>query len=94
MKRSTFAVVLVAMCTAIGVSAVSQDTPTAWVVAQAPAAAPSVPVAPVAGTSTPDHPGFYAGEAVLNPSERAGERFGTRPPRERSVSHLCLPAAR
>ena len=34
MKRSTYAVALVAMCTAIGVAAVSKDTPTAWVVAQ------------------------------------------------------------
>ena len=75
MKRSTCAVALVAMCTAIGVAAVSQDTPTAWVVAQAPAAAPSVPVAPIAGKSTPDHPGFYAGEAILNPSERAGREI-------------------
>jgi hypothetical protein len=75
MKRSTFAVALVAMCTAIGVAAVSQDTPTPWVVAQAPAAAPSASAAPIAGTSTPDHPGFYAGEAILNPSERAGREI-------------------
>ena len=75
MKRSTFAVALVAMCTAIGVAAVSQDKPTAWVVAQAPATAPSVPAAPIAGKSTPDHPGFYAGEAILTPSERAGREI-------------------
>ncbi|HZA94650.1 MAG TPA: hypothetical protein VE421_00835, partial [Burkholderiaceae bacterium] len=74
MKRLTYAVALVAMCMAIGVAAVSRDTALPWVMAQAPAT-PSAPALESAGKSTPDHPGFYLGEAQLTASERAGREI-------------------
>ncbi len=40
-----------------------------------PGGASSAPAAASAGKSAPDHPGFYAGEAILNPSERAGREI-------------------
>ena len=45
------------------------------VVAQAPATAPSAPASRRSRASTPDNPGFYAGEANLTPSERAGREI-------------------
>ncbi len=74
MKRSTFAIALVAVGSVLGVAAVSKDASDALVVAQAPATGPS-PAAPSATKSRPDNPGFYAGEANLSPSERAGREI-------------------
>ena len=74
MRRSTTAVALIALGTVLGVAAISRDSPSEIVVAQAPATAPTAP-APGAGKSRPDDPGFYAGEATLTPSERAGREI-------------------
>ena len=78
MKRFTFAVALVALGTVLGVAAVSRDTSSGFIVAQAPATAPATPATSAgkdAGKSQPDDPGFYAGEANLTPSERAGREI-------------------
>ena len=77
MRRSTTAVALIALGTVVGVAAISRDTSNEILVAQAPASAPTAPTAPSLGTgkSRPDDPGFYAGEATLTPSERAGREI-------------------
>ena len=73
MRRSTAAVALIALGTVLGVAAISRDTSHEIVVAQAPATAPAAPAPAVRGR--PDNPGFYAGEANLTPSERAGREI-------------------
>ncbi|MDQ3215176.1 MAG: cytochrome c, partial [Pseudomonadota bacterium] len=75
MKRSACVLAFVVISTAIGVVAISKDAPSSWVIAQAPVVAAPPATAPVGEVSTPDHPGFYAGEAQLSPSERAGREI-------------------
>ncbi len=80
MKWSGYALALGATFTAIALAAAAvskntRDTPASSVVAQAPAAIPSAPTAASPDKSAPDHPGFYLGEAILNPSERAGREI-------------------
>jgi hypothetical protein len=80
MKRSTLAVALVAIGAVISVAAFSGDRSTALMLAQAPApessASPAAsPASSPADKSRPDNPGFYAGESILNPSERAGREI-------------------
>src|SRR5215204_5956435 len=75
MRRLACVLTLVVIGTVIGMAAISKDhgALSAWTVAQAPAT--SVAIEPPAPGSPPDHPGFYAGEAQLTPSERAGREI-------------------
>ena len=74
MKRFTYAIMLATIGAMLGVAAVSKAPARLVIVAQAPSDAPSSP-APSADKSRPDDPGFYAGEASLNASERAGREI-------------------
>src|SRR5215203_2798249 len=75
MRRLACVLTVVVIGTVIGMAAISKDhgALSAWTVAQAPAT--SVAIEPPAPASRPDHPGFYAGEAHLTPSERAGREI-------------------
>src|SRR5215204_2110774 len=75
MRRLACVLTLVVIGTVIGMAAISKDhgALSAWTVAQAPAT--SMAIEPPAPASRPDHPGFYAGEARLTPSERAGREI-------------------
>ena len=80
MKRSAYilAFLFLASGAAIVLGVVAASTQGPEVLAQAappvpPSAAP--PTAAVINKSMPDNPGFYAGEAVLDPSERAGREI-------------------
>src|SRR4029450_9388536 len=74
MKRSAYVLAFLAFGAAIVVSGVSTNPQRPELLAQAaPAAAP--PAVPAINKSTPDNPGFYAGEAGLNASERAGREI-------------------
>jgi hypothetical protein len=74
MKRSAYVLAFVAIGVAIAVTAVSKDPQPPERLAQA-APTTAAPAVPAASKSTPDNPGFYAGEAGLNPSERAGREI-------------------
>ena len=74
MKRSTYAIMLATIGAMLGVAAPSKAPSRVVIVAQAPSSVPSSP-APSADKSRPDDPGFYAGEAGLSPSERAGREI-------------------
>ena len=71
MKPAAFVVIIAAGAVALAAS-LAADRPAPVVVAQAPAA-----TAPAAAPAKPlpDNPGFYAGEAGLNPSEIAGREI-------------------
>ncbi|MGZ9092367.1 MAG: hypothetical protein ACXW3T_12475, partial [Rhodoplanes sp.] len=77
MRRLRYALALGATFTAIALAAaaVSKSKPTAPVAAQDQAVVQSTPIAASSGKTAPDHPGFYLGEAILNPSERAGREI-------------------
>ena len=74
MKRSTYAIMLATIGAVLGVAAVSKAPARLVIVAQAPSSVPSSPAAST-DKSRPDDPGFYAGEASLNASERAGREI-------------------
>jgi hypothetical protein len=74
MKRSAYVLALVAIGAAIAVTAVSKDPQPPERLAQAASAA-APPAVPATTKSMPDNPGFYAGEAGLNASERAGREI-------------------
>ncbi len=75
MKRAAFVVATLAVGAFAAAAVVSKDHQSgpATLVAQAtpPAAAPPAPAA----AKLPDNPGFYAGEAGMTPSERAGREI-------------------
>lgn len=76
MKRWAYAVALIAVSTAIAVAAVSRtDSAAPTIVAQATPAAAPPPAAPSASQPVLDNPGFYLGETILTPEERAGREI-------------------
>lgn len=75
MRRWAYAVALVAVSTAIAVAAVSdRGASQATIVAQAPTA-PVAPASSPASQPVLDNPGFYLGESILTPQERAGREI-------------------
>ena len=75
MKRALYVVAFLMLGTAIVVAAVSRDPQPPQVLAQAASPAPAVPATAAPRDAMPDNPGFYAGEASLSPSERAGREI-------------------
>jgi hypothetical protein len=79
MNRFTFAtgsLVALALVAGVAVSGDRQSSAAPVVIAQAPAAPSNPSAAPSSpSASQPDNPGFYAGEADLTPSERAGREI-------------------
>jgi hypothetical protein len=74
MKRSAYVLAFVAIGAAIAATAVSKDPQPPERLAQA-ASTTAPPAAPATSKSVPDNPGFYAGEAGMNASERAGREI-------------------
>ena len=72
-KRSAYVLAFLAFGAAVVVNGVSTPTPPPLVVAQAGPAAP--PSDSAISRARPDNPGFYAGEAGLDDSERAGREI-------------------
>lgn len=72
MKRSAYVLAFLAFGAAIAVTAVSTEPQRPEMLAQA---APAPSAVPAVNKSTPDNPGFYAGEAGMNGSERAGREI-------------------
>ena len=94
MKRSTYAIMLATIGAVLGVAAVSNAPSRVVILAQAPSDAPPSP-APSADKSRPDDPGFYAGEASLNASERAGREIWYKATAGNARFHTYVfPAAR
>jgi hypothetical protein len=75
MKRAFYVVAFLMLGTAIVVAAVSRDPQPPAVLAQATPAASAAPAPATPGNPMPDNPGFYAGEATLSPSGRAGREI-------------------